>query len=104
MPCHWPDKDGIVLSVRLTPKGGRDAIDGLATLGDGREVVAARVRAAPDKGAANDALVALLAGAFRRPKSRVTVVAGATARLKQVRVAGDPPVLAAIVAGWPRAN
>ena len=36
---------GVVLAVRLTPKGGRDAIDGVETLGDGRPVLNARVRA-----------------------------------------------------------
>jgi uncharacterized protein (TIGR00251 family) len=96
MPCYRAERDGIVLSVRLTPKGGRDAIDGIAVLSDGREVIAARVRAAPDKGVANDALVKLLAEAFGRPKSAVGILAGATARLKQVRVAGNPTDLIAV--------
>ena len=38
--------DGIILAVRLTPKGGRDAIDGTETLSDGRAVLRVRVRAA----------------------------------------------------------
>ena len=41
------DDGGIALAVRLTPKGGRDAIDGIETLADGRAVLKARVRAAP---------------------------------------------------------
>jgi uncharacterized protein len=102
MACYRMERDGIVLSVRLTPKGGRDAIDGVVTLSEGREVLAARVRAAPDKGAANAALVLLLADVFDRPKSAVTIMAGDTARLKQVRVTGDPSVLAAVVKRLPR--
>jgi len=39
--------DGIVIAVRLTPKGGRDALDGMARLSDGQMVLKARVRAAP---------------------------------------------------------
>jgi uncharacterized protein YggU (UPF0235/DUF167 family) len=56
--------DGILLlTVRLTPRGGRDAIDGVATLDDGRCVLKARVRATPAEGEANDALVRLAARA-----------------------------------------
>ena len=54
--------DGLLITVRLTPKGGRDAIDGLEHRADSRAVVKARVRAAPHEGAANAALIALLAG------------------------------------------
>jgi uncharacterized protein (TIGR00251 family) len=91
---------GIVVAVRLTPKAGRQAIDGIGALSDGRAVLLARVRAVPEDGAANDALVRLLADVFATPKSAVTIVGGATARLKQVRIAGDPAALAAIVEGW----
>lgn len=83
----------VVLTVRLTPRAGRDWIEGIATLSDGRRVVAARVRAVPDRGAANQALIALLAKALDVPKSAVAIVAGHTARLKQVRIDGDPQEL-----------
>ncbi len=41
---------GVTLIVRLTPKGGRDAIDGVETLADGKTVLKARVRAGPMEG------------------------------------------------------
>ena len=91
----------IVLAVRLTPRAGRDAIDGKAVLSDGREVVLARVRAVPERGGANDALIRLIADVLAVPKSAVTIDSGATARLKQVRVAGDPVILSRIVESWP---
>ena len=53
--------DGVVVACRLTPKGGRDAIDGAATLSDGTRVLLARVRAVPEDGKANDALLRLIA-------------------------------------------
>jgi hypothetical protein len=54
----------------------------------------------PEKDAANTALVALLAKTFHRPKSAIRLISGATARIKQLRIAGDPLDLAAIVETW----
>ena len=53
--------EGVIVSCRLTPKGGRDAIDGVVELADGSFVLKARVRSAPQNGEANQALCALLA-------------------------------------------
>ena len=87
--------DGLVITCRLTPKGGRDAIDGVATLSDGQRVLLARVRSAPQSGEANQALCALLAKALDAPASRVRLAAGRRSRLKQVAVGGDPEALIA---------
>ena len=84
---------GVALAVRLTPKGGRDAIDGIEQMADGRSVLKARVKAAPSEGEANDALVRLIAKAVGVPPRDVTLTAGATARIKRLIVAGDPPTL-----------
>jgi uncharacterized protein YggU (UPF0235/DUF167 family) len=87
------DNGALVVHVRLTPRGGRDEIEGIRTLADGRAVLQARVRAVPEKGLANAALEALLAKACDVPKSAVAVVAGSTGRVKSVRVTGDPVAL-----------
>ena len=84
--------------MRLTPRSGRDALDGTAILAEGQAVLRARVRATPTKGAANAALEALLASTLGVPKSAVAVVAGGTGRLKTVRVAGDAASLLAALA------
>ena len=84
-----------MVTVRLTPKGGRDAIDGVEQLADGTTVLKVRVRAAPHEGAANDALIGLLAKTLRLPRSAVTLVGGATARIKRLQLSGDPDTLAA---------
>lgn len=75
--------------MRLTPKSSRDTIEGVETTADGRSHLAARVRAVPEKGAANAALEKLVAAALDMPKKSVSVVAGGTARLKTLRVTGD---------------
>jgi uncharacterized protein YggU (UPF0235/DUF167 family) len=85
--------DGIDLFVRLTPKSSRDAIDGFGEAADGSRHLIARVRAVPEKGAANLALERLLAGRLGVPKGSVAVVAGETSRLKTVRIEGSPEVL-----------
>ena len=86
---------GLAVVVRLTPRGGRDAIDGIEQRADGQCVLKARVRAAPTEGDANDALIALLAHAAGVPPRDVTLVSGATARIKRLPIAGHGPTLAA---------
>jgi uncharacterized protein len=86
---------GLCVSVRLTPKGGRDAIDGIERLADGRAVIKARVRAAPSEGEANSALIRLFARALDIAPKQVTLAAGASARIKRLAIAGDGAALAA---------
>ena len=81
---------GISVGLRVTPRGGRDDIDGLETLADGRLVVKVCVRAVADGGEANRAVTELLARALGVPKADVRILSGATSRLKQIAVAGDP--------------
>jgi len=87
--------DGVVVACRLTPRGGRDAIDGVVELADGSLVLAARVRSAPQGGEANQALCALVADRLGAPASQVRVVIGLKSRVKQVSVSGDPAALIA---------
>lgn len=71
-------------AVRVTPKGGRDAVEGWTRDEAGRPVLKVRVSVAAEGGAANAAVIALLAKALRRPKSALTLVAGHTSRLKRI--------------------
>jgi uncharacterized protein (TIGR00251 family) len=91
--------DGLVLAVRLTPKGGRDTIDGVERLADGRAVLKVRVRAAPSEGAANAALIKVIAAALDTAPRNVSLTAGAAARLKRIKIAGDAAALAATLGG-----
>jgi hypothetical protein len=98
--CYRLESGGVLLSVRLTPRAGRDSVDGIGVLSDGRAVAQVRVRALPTEGEANAALIALLAKCLRVAKSAVTIASGHNARLKQVRIAGDPAALAQEIEGW----
>src|SRR5437764_15126109 len=80
--------DGLRVFVRLTPKGGRDAIEGIERLADGRFVLKARVRAAASEGEANAALLRLIARSLAVAPPEVSLMAGAAARVKRVQVAG----------------
>ena len=71
-------------AIRVTPRGGRDAIEGVTEDGGLR----VRVRAAPVDGAATEAVLRLVADALGVPRSRVTLEAGAAARTKRLRVDG----------------
>lgn len=90
--------DGVLVDIRLTPRGGRDAVDGVEQRADGRAVLRVRVRAAAHDGEANRALCRLMAERTGAPPRQVTIVAGATARVKRLRIAGDPARLLAALA------
>ena len=85
--------DGVIVDVRLTPRGGRDAIEGIERRADGRVVLKARVRAAPFEGQANTALCRLLADVLDTAPRQVPLVAGSTARVKRIRIAGAANVI-----------
>jgi uncharacterized protein (TIGR00251 family) len=84
---------GVSVSLRVTPRGGRDAIDGVETLANGRSVVKVRVRAIAEGGEANRAVTELLARSLGVPRTSVRLLSGATSRIKQVVVDGDPKKL-----------
>ncbi len=85
--------DGVTIDVRLTPRGGRDAIEGAERRADGRTVLKVRVRAAPAAGEANAALCRTIAKALGIAPRAVTLAGGTTSRSKRVRVAGNPTIL-----------
>lgn len=88
-PCSLHG-DHIRLSVRLTPNGGRDAVNGTETGADGDVYLKVRVTAVPEDGKANKALIAFISKALHLPKSTVAILSGHTARKKILRIEGDP--------------
>nr|WP_315384916.1 DUF167 domain-containing protein [uncultured Sphingomonas sp.] len=88
MPAWRPSATGLEIAVRVTPRASRDV------LGPGTEEhFAARLAAPPVEGAANAALVPLVAKTFGVAKRDVTLIAGETSRLKRLSIAGDGAAL-----------
>ena len=82
------DGDVARLAVRLTPRARRDEIAGVVDTGERRCALAIRLAAPPVEGAANLALVALLAQVLGLPKSAIEIASGEKARVKIVRLVG----------------
>lgn len=79
------------LAVRVTPRGGRDAVEGWASDPAGRTVLRLRVAAPPADGAANAAVIALVSKALKRPKSQIIMVSGQSGRLKTLEIEAVSP-------------
>ena len=65
--------DDLLLALRLTPRSSKDALEGLEKLSDGRCVLKARVRAVPEDGKANEALLKLIAKSLNLPRQNVSL-------------------------------
>ena len=86
--------EDLLLVLRLTPRSSKDALEGLERLSDGRCVLKARVRAVPEDGKANEALLKLIAKALDLPRQAVSLESGATSRIKHVRLQGGEAITA----------
>jgi uncharacterized protein YggU (UPF0235/DUF167 family) len=86
--------DPVRIRVRVTTRAGVDRID---RPGDG--ILHLRVTAAPADGAANLAVVRLLAAALDIPKGRVRIATGATSRRKVIAI--DGVSRATVASLWP---
>ena len=85
----------VAIAVRVTPRSSRDAIEGVDDSGELR----VRVTAPPADGAANTAVIKLLAKELHLPKSNVRVVAGAASRHKRLEIDGMD--MAGLRGYWP---
>lgn len=99
MSFYRAEKDGLVITARVSPKASRNAVQGVMPTPDGQALKIA-VTAPPDKGKANAAVTLLLSKVFGVSKTSVVVVAGDTDRRKILRISGDPAALIAIAQQW----
>jgi uncharacterized protein YggU (UPF0235/DUF167 family) len=86
------------LAVRLTPRSGCDALDGIRMDANGRPVLLIRLAAPPVEGAANEALIAFLAELLDLRKKDLVIRSGHTGRTKIIELAGASDVLLARLA------
>ena len=87
------DKEGVLLRIYLTPKASMDKVGEVFEHPSGA-VIKASVRALPDKGKANQAIIKLLSKEFRRPKTSLDLVSGMQSRVKTVRFNGNSTEIA----------
>lgn len=86
-----PRDAGVRFAVHVQPRAKKPGIDG--THGDALRV---RVQAPPVEGAANDAVIAVIAEALGVPRRAVRIAAGLSGRQKLVDVDGiDAPAATA---------
>ena len=85
----WTQRgDGVRIAIRVTARAGRTRLAGIVEMADGSRAVAVRLGAPPVEGAANKALIALLAERLGTTRSAIAIVSGAASRLKIVHVTG----------------
>jgi uncharacterized protein (TIGR00251 family) len=77
------------LSVRVTPRSAKPGIGAWRIGADGREELEVRVAQAPTDGAANAAVVKLLAAALGVSRSELSIISGATSRHKRIAIPFD---------------
>ena len=92
---HDYTQPSVRFAVRLMPRGGADRVDGVSEEG----VLQARVAAPAVGGAANTALLRLLADELGVPRGAVRLASGETSRVKVVEIEGVDA--AAVAVRWP---
>ena len=89
------DSDRVFLTVKVSPKSHRDAIKGIVNVAHGQVALAVGVRPPAAEGAANEAVIGLLANLFDVSPSFVEIKSGATGRVKTISIKGAPLALQA---------
>ena len=78
-----------IIAIRVTPRSARPGIGGWRAGADGRDELEVRVAEAPADGAANEAVIKLLAKALGVSRSELSIISGATSRHKRVEIPFD---------------
>jgi len=73
--------NGVVFTAKIVPGSSRTAVSGILD-----NMIKVRVAAPPEKGKANQCLIAFLAKRLGVKKNAIDIIAGQTGPVKQVRV------------------
>ena len=85
---------GVTIELRVQPRARRTMLEPSA------DTLKAAVTSPPEDGKANDAVIELIAGEWRLPRSTISVLKGAASRKKVLALAGDPDLLSERIAAW----
>lgn len=80
------DEPRIRFAVKITPKASQNAILGWKEDADGQPYLKVSVTTVPEKGKANEALIALLSKNWKIPKSDIAIEKGDTDRHKTLSI------------------
>lgn len=95
MTLPWQaTKGGLRLAVKLTPRAVRASVEGLVQDAQGRPLLSIKVSSPPVDGGANHELVKFIAKALGLRQEDIYIVSGEGSRIKILRLAGDPAILA----------
>jgi hypothetical protein len=82
-PAIQENADGVTFTAKIVPGSSRTAVSGVLDT-----MIKIRVAAPPEKGKANQCLIAFLAGQLGVKKNAIEILAGQMNPVKQLRVAG----------------
>ena len=100
-PIFSATRDGAIqFAVRVAPRSSRQGVEGIVRDADGAKLLKVAVNAPPEDGKANKEVLALLAKTMGIAKSRLSLVSGATARKKVVRLDAVDAVLLMRLNEW----
>lgn len=74
------------LIVHLTPKASHNKIEGWTHNAQGQKTLRVKVTTVPEDGKANEALINLLAKTLHISKSSISLIRGATSRIKELEI------------------
>ncbi len=93
-------RDGVTVAVRVAPRAARARIEETVADARGARMIKVSVTAAPEGGKANEAVIGLLAKAWRVPRTSLSVVSGAAGRRKTILASGDTEDLFRRLCAW----
>ncbi len=83
----WAEKNNhLILFITVIPKASKDEISALREDALGQQRLVVRLRAVPEKGKANKALIGFIAKKMHIAKSDLTLILGETSRQKTIKI------------------
>ena len=85
-PFAQKNSDGFCFWIKVTPKASKNRIAGLADGINNKKMLKVYVTAPPADNEANIAVIEVLSDYFHKPKSKILIISGQTAREKRIQI------------------